>query len=138
MAEALPGSPTREPNNVTYDNDPTRPTRDNSVHRGSSRLDEPLRERSYPGSGGDPDESITITLDGSDKSAGKRDTDAELRRDLAVERSRRQQLEAAQRQMQLVQNKTVIESEYANTVVASQNRDSRAAASPPPSRAAQS
>jgi hypothetical protein len=115
MAEALPGSPTREPNNVTYDNDPSRPTRDNGIHRGPSRLDEPQRERSYPGSGGDPDESITITLDGDGKSAGKRDTDAELRRDLAAERSRRQQLEAAQRQMQLVQNKTLIESEYANT-----------------------
>jgi hypothetical protein len=45
--ETLPGSPTREPNNVSYDNDPTRPTRDNTVHRGASRLDEPSRERSY-------------------------------------------------------------------------------------------
>jgi hypothetical protein len=127
--ETLPGSPTREPNNVSYDNDPTRPTGDNSVHRGSSRLDEPQREHSYPGSGGDPGESITITLDGdgSARSAGRSEKYNDLKAQLDSERAKRSELERLAQQQLLHTQKAQIEGAYREVYQARESKIAEAA-----------
>jgi hypothetical protein len=129
MAETLPGSPTREPNNVSYDNDPTRPTRDSPVHRGPSRLDEPQRERSYPGSGGDPAESITITLDGdgSARSAGGSESYNDLKAQLDSERAKRSELERLAQQQLLQTQKAQIEGAYREVYQARESKIAEAA-----------